>query len=82
MLMFEDQQKKLRSTLSYLDAAASLEQLLKAELPDKEQFISEWVKTLASPSICITSLEDVKRLGAEDISALPVPPLVKGLSER
>jgi len=71
--------KKLRSTLSYLDAAASLEQLLKAELPDKEQFISEWVKTLASPSICITSLEDVKRLGAEDISALPVPPLVKGL---
>jgi len=34
---------------------------------------------LAAPEVCISSLEDVQRLDAEDIAGLPVPPLVKGV---
>lgn len=58
--------------------ADSLEDLLRATLPDKEPFFGEWLAALAAPAVCITSLHDVKRLGSEDISSLPVPPLVKG----
>jgi len=71
--------KRLRVTPTQIDIASSLETLLKTALPDKEPFFADWLKVLASPSICITSLEDVQRLGSEDIAALPVPPLVKGL---
>jgi hypoxanthine phosphoribosyltransferase len=71
--------KRLRVTPTEIDACSSLEALLRAALPDKEAFFPAWLKVLSDPSICITSLEDVKRLGSEDIASLPVPPLVKGL---
>jgi len=61
------------------DVASPLGMFLKAALPDKESFILGWLRALASPAVCITSMEDVKRLEAEDISALPIPPLVKRL---
>lgn len=71
--------KRLRMSPSLIDEASSLEMLLQSALPDKEPFFKDWLKALASPSVCITSLEDVNRLGPEDITGLPVPPLVKGL---
>lgn len=61
------------------DGKSSLELLLKSELPDKEAFISDWLTALAATSVCIHSLEDVKRISAEDIASLPVPPLVRRL---
>jgi len=61
------------------DVKSSLGLLLKAELPDKEAFISDWLTALAAPSVCIHSLEDVKRISSEDIASLPVPPMVRRL---
>lgn len=71
--------KRLRVTPTQIDVASSLEALLKAALPDKEHLVQDWLKALAAPSVCIASLEDVKRIGLEDIAELPVPPLVKGI---
>lgn len=71
--------KRLRKTMTDVETASNLEELLRATLPDKECFFKEWLAALASPAVCITSLEDVKRLGTEDIAGLPVPPLVKGV---
>jgi hypoxanthine phosphoribosyltransferase len=51
--------------------------LLKAALPDKEIFIAGWLRSLAAPSVCITSVEDVKDIDMEDLDSLPVPPCVK-----
>jgi len=75
----ERPRKVLRATPTDLELASDLVSLLRLALPDKETFFSEWIRALADPSVCITCLEDVKRLGPEDISALPVPPLVKGV---
>lgn len=75
----ERPRKVLRATPTDLEMSSSLEGMLKLALPDKEHFFSEWIKALADPSVCITCLEDVKRLGLEDIPGLPVPPLVKGV---
>lgn len=55
----------------------SLEDALRKALPDKEQFFRGWLQALAAPNVCVSSLEDVRRLDAVDISSLPVPPLVK-----
>ncbi|CAE8727072.1 unnamed protein product, partial [Polarella glacialis] len=48
-------------------------------LPDKDSFLDQWLAALAAPSVCITEVADVKRLDMEDISSLPVPPIVKGV---
>jgi len=59
--------------------ATSLESALRLALPDKEQFIPDWLKALADPLVGITSIKDVKRLSVEDVLDLPVPPMVKSL---
>lgn len=61
------------------DITSPLGQFLQSALPEKKPFIGGWLKALADPSVCITSLEDVKSIDSEDIDSLPVPPLVKGL---
>jgi hypoxanthine phosphoribosyltransferase len=75
----ERPRKVLKTNRSDLDLASSLEGVLKIALPDKEEFFAEWIKALAHPNVCIASLDDVRRLGPEDIPALPVPPIVKGI---
>lgn len=71
--------KKLKATPTQLDTVTCLEELLKQQLPSKESCHQDWLKALKDPSVCITTLDDVKRLGVEDIPSLPVPPLVKGV---
>jgi len=61
------------------DLESPLGSFLKTALPDKEPFILGWLKALASPRVCITSLEDVKRIEVTDVASLPVPPFVKRL---
>eukprot|EP00746_Dinoflagellata_sp_MGD_P000811 gnl/MRDRNA2_/MRDRNA2_101480_c0_seq1.p1 gnl/MRDRNA2_/MRDRNA2_101480_c0~~gnl/MRDRNA2_/MRDRNA2_101480_c0_seq1.p1 ORF type:complete len:833 (-),score=145.56 gnl/MRDRNA2_/MRDRNA2_101480_c0_seq1:154-2298(-) len=56
-----------------------LTEFFSVELPDKQQFHQEWVDILASPHICLSTLEDVVRLHNDDITGLPVPPSVKSL---
>lgn len=75
----EPRKKRLRAHLSNVEAASTLDALLTAALPDKVEFHGEWLAALASPSVCVTSLQDVRRLDAEDIACLPVPPLVKAV---
>jgi len=77
--LLEPGKKKLRPHNSLPESCPGLAELLKAALPDKEAFFSEWIAALASPAVCVTSIEDVKRLDPIDISSLPVPPLVKGV---
>lgn len=74
-------QRKLRAHPSCPDASTctSLKDLLLLTLPDKQAFHDEWVKALSAPAVCITSVEDIKRLDTVDISSLPVPPLVKSI---
>lgn len=57
----------------------SLEDFLNAVLPDKNQHVPVWLKSLDDPSVCITTIADIERLDNEDIKSLPVPPLVKGV---
>eukprot|EP00448_Togula_jolla_P010126 CAMPEP_0170614662 /NCGR_PEP_ID=MMETSP0224-20130122/24924_1 /TAXON_ID=285029 /ORGANISM="Togula jolla, Strain CCCM 725" /LENGTH=475 /DNA_ID=CAMNT_0010940343 /DNA_START=6 /DNA_END=1433 /DNA_ORIENTATION=+ len=57
----------------------TIQALLQAALPDKAEYFEDWIQALAAPHVCINTLEDVKRLDAEDIPSLPVPPLVKGI---
>merc|ERR1719287_455591 len=71
--------KRLRATPTQIDDASTIRALFEQDLADKKDFFDKWLEVLAGPSICITELQDVKRLGAEDIATLPVPPLVKGL---
>jgi hypoxanthine phosphoribosyltransferase len=71
--------RPLWKALADLACVPSLESALKLALPDKERFVSEWLKALADPSVCITTIEDVRRLCLDDVQDLPVPPLVKGL---
>lgn len=71
--------KRLRVCPSVFDDVNTLKGLLLAALPDKTHFFDDWLKVLASPAVCITSLDDVRRLALEDISGLPVPALVKGV---
>jgi len=71
--------KRLRAVASLIEGSADLAGLLASALPGKEGFVPDWLKTLASPSVCVTSLEDVRRLDQADIASLPVPPLVKGV---
>jgi len=71
--------KRLRVLSSEIADVGSLQGLLEASLPDKKAFISQWIADLAQPSVCIETLEDVRRLDPEDIGSLPVPPIVKGL---
>lgn len=61
------------------EVASDLGLFIKAALPDKEALVSGWLRALAVPSVCIATMEDVKRLESEDIASLPVPPLVKAL---
>lgn len=75
----ERPRKVLKATMSEVADATDLESMLRAALPDKESFFADWLKALAHPNVCITSLDDLKRLGLEDIPGLPVPPLVKGI---
>ena len=72
-------QRKSSVTVACIEEATTIEQLLVAALPDKQQHIPEWVDALAGPSVCLTSMADVKRLDPQDICSLPVPPLVKGV---
>mmetsp|Transcript_9178 Transcript_9178/g.20446 ORF Transcript_9178/g.20446 Transcript_9178/m.20446 type:complete len:471 (-) Transcript_9178:137-1549(-) len=58
-------------------ASSSLADLLKAALPDKAEHHEWWLTSLGTA--CISTLEDVKRLDMEDISSLPVSPLVKSV---
>jgi len=69
--------KRLRAVASLIEGSTDLAGLLNSALPGKEAFVPDWLKTLASPSVCVTSLEDVRRLDPADIASLPVPPLVK-----
>lgn len=71
--------KKLKATPSSVEIASTLEQLFTIALPDKTQFHEQWLQALTSPSVCIRSLDDIRRLDGEDIKDLPVPPLVKSL---
>jgi len=57
----------------------TLDELFAATLPDKKAFFQEWLDALAAPAVCIASIDDVRRLDMEDIAALPVPPLAKGV---
>uniref|UniRef100_A0A7S4Q296 Phosphoribosyltransferase domain-containing protein n=1 Tax=Alexandrium monilatum TaxID=311494 RepID=A0A7S4Q296_9DINO len=77
----EPPRKRLRAVPSWawVGEQSTLGSLLLAALPDKEALLPEWLSALAKPSVSITSLEDVRRLDAEDIVGLPVPPLVKGV---
>uniref|UniRef100_A0A7S2NZA6 Phosphoribosyltransferase domain-containing protein n=1 Tax=Zooxanthella nutricula TaxID=1333877 RepID=A0A7S2NZA6_9DINO len=75
----EPARKRLRAHASCVDAAESLRGLLQAALPDKESFFDSWLAALAAPSVCVSALDDVKRLDPVDIGHLPVPPLVKGV---
>jgi len=54
-------------------------ELLLAAIPDKAQKIEGWAAILAEDAISIESLEDIRRLDPEDITGLPVPPLVKSV---
>jgi len=72
-------QKRLRASPSLLEGQLSLRSLLATALPDKEAFIDKWLAALADPAVSITDAADVKRLDAEDIASLPVPPLVKSV---
>mmetsp|Transcript_50981 Transcript_50981/g.119168 ORF Transcript_50981/g.119168 Transcript_50981/m.119168 type:complete len:474 (-) Transcript_50981:63-1484(-) len=69
----------LRSLSPSPSSDSSLSELLKVALPDKAAMHADWLRTLAQPSVCICSVEDVQRLDMEDISTLPVPPLVKSV---
>jgi hypoxanthine phosphoribosyltransferase len=62
-----------------VDTSGTLGEFFQAMLPDKAEFHAGWVSELAAPSVCVTALDDVRRLDLEDINALPVPPLVKGV---
>merc|ERR1719454_1809747 len=75
----EPRTKRLRAIPSRVDAASCLEALFTVALPDKEEHHREWLQALAAPSVCVTSLEDVRRLDPEDIGDLPVPPVVKAV---
>lgn len=70
--------KRLRAVPS-IDGPSSLKTLLHSVLPDKKDFIDGWLGALEHPSVCIKEVADVQRLDPEDISALPVPPLVKSV---
>lgn len=76
---YSSKRRKLRAQPSRVEACTSLEALLLEMLPDKAAMHSEWLTSLSQPSVCITTMEDVERLDSEDISALPVPPLVKSV---
>lgn len=73
--------RTLRAHPSCPDPAlcTELHDLLKYTLPDKEAFHKSWLEALAAPSVCISSVEDVRRLDVVDIASLPVPPLVKSV---
>eukprot|EP00929_Paragymnodinium_shiwhaense_P083659 TRINITY_DN4465_c0_g1_i1.p1 TRINITY_DN4465_c0_g1~~TRINITY_DN4465_c0_g1_i1.p1 ORF type:complete len:482 (-),score=141.18 TRINITY_DN4465_c0_g1_i1:504-1949(-) len=71
--------RKLRAMPSRVEACTSLEALLMETLPDKAALHAEWLQALAQPSVCLTTIDDIERLDAEDITTLPVPPLVKGV---
>jgi len=71
--------KRLRAVPSCPDGPSSLRTLLDSALPNKKEFIDGWLSALNQPSICITEVTDVQRLDPEDISSLPVPPLVKSV---
>eukprot|EP00927_Polykrikos_kofoidii_P084525 TRINITY_DN892_c0_g1_i1.p1 TRINITY_DN892_c0_g1~~TRINITY_DN892_c0_g1_i1.p1 ORF type:complete len:477 (-),score=75.63 TRINITY_DN892_c0_g1_i1:280-1710(-) len=62
-----------------VDMASDLAELLQVMLADKTEFHVGWLSALAAPSVCITSLDDIRRLDSQDISVLPVPPLVKAV---
>jgi hypoxanthine phosphoribosyltransferase len=66
-----------RATQQQVDL--SLRGLIAASLPDKAAHVQEWIDALAAPSVCVTSVDDVRRLDPTDIGSLPVPPLVKSL---
>lgn len=61
------------------DEDVSLRELIATSLPDKQAYVQEWIEALSAPSVCVTSVDDVRRLDPTDISGLPVPPLVKSL---
>jgi len=55
----------------------TLKEFFEEEIPEKQQYHEAWVSTLSSPAVCLTTVEDVSRLHPDDISGLPVPPVVK-----
>lgn len=50
---------------------------MRSMLPDMEAHFHDWLAILATPAVCIHTVEDVERLDANDIGGLPVPPLLK-----
>lgn len=75
----EPSPKKLRVERAQAQEATTLWATLAAALPQKEALLPGWLEALAAPAVSIQSLDDVKKLDPEDISSLPVPPLVKGV---
>uniref|UniRef100_A0A7S4Q3R7 Phosphoribosyltransferase domain-containing protein n=1 Tax=Alexandrium monilatum TaxID=311494 RepID=A0A7S4Q3R7_9DINO len=78
----EELSPKKRRTQVWKEDSHTLRALLATALPDKENLIPGWLDALAAPSVSIHSPEDVKRLDAQDIGCLPVPPLVKSVFRR
>eukprot|EP00746_Dinoflagellata_sp_MGD_P010319 gnl/MRDRNA2_/MRDRNA2_121265_c0_seq1.p1 gnl/MRDRNA2_/MRDRNA2_121265_c0~~gnl/MRDRNA2_/MRDRNA2_121265_c0_seq1.p1 ORF type:complete len:473 (+),score=118.69 gnl/MRDRNA2_/MRDRNA2_121265_c0_seq1:72-1490(+) len=62
-----------------LKTKATLGEFFASEIPEKDAYHQDWINALASPEICLVTVEDIVRLHADDISSLPVPPLVKSL---
>lgn len=62
-----------------VEDASTLDALFRIALPEKAALHHEWLRALADPAVCVQSLEDVRRLDAEDIAGLPVPALVKSV---
>lgn len=73
----EPPRKRLRSVIER--CGTSLHDILVAVFPDRRALVAEWLEALGQPSVCISSLDDLQRLDAQDVSELPVPPLVKSL---
>lgn len=76
---FDDKAHESVSRSWDLKEKTTLKEFFSLEIPEKEQYHQGWISALSSPAICLTTVEDIVRLHQNDISSLPVPPIVKSL---